>query len=42
MLSKAESGTAKIDPVIGMLNAVALMSENPDVPKSDIPTMFFV
>jgi len=42
MLSKAESGTAKIDPVIGMLNAVALMSENPDVPKSDVPTMFFV
>lgn len=29
MLSKAESGTGKIDPVIAMLNAVALMSENP-------------
>lgn len=34
MLSKAESGTGKIDPVIAMLNAVALMSENPAPPKS--------
>ena len=42
MISKAESGTAKIDPVIGMLNAVALMSLNPEPPKSDVPTMFFV
>lgn len=42
MISKAESGTAKIDPVIGMLNAVALMSLNPEPPKSGAPTMFFV
>lgn len=33
MLSKAESGTGKIDPVIAMLNAVALMSQNPTPPK---------
>ena len=42
MISKAESGIAKIDPVIGMLNAVALMSLNPEPPKTGAPTMFFV
>ena len=42
MLSKAESGTAKIDPVIGMLNAVALMSENPEVPNAEKGSVFFV
>jgi len=42
MISKAESGTAKIDPVIGMLNAVALMSLNPEPPSSGTPIMFFV
>lgn len=42
MLSKAESGTAKIDPVIGMLNAVALMSQNPDVPNANADSVFFV
>ncbi len=42
MISKAESGTAKIDPVIGMLNAVALMSLNPEPPKTGAPTLFFV
>jgi len=42
MLSKAESGTAKIDPVIGMLNAVALMSQNPDIPNDGKATVFFV
>lgn len=42
MISKSESGTAKIDPVIGMLNAVALMSLNPEPPKSGAPAMFFV
>ncbi|MGE6479945.1 terminase large subunit [Psychrobacter namhaensis] len=42
MISKAESGTAKIDPVIGMLNAVALMSLNPEPPKTGAPTIFFV
>lgn len=35
MLSKSESGNGKIDPVIAMLNAVALMSENPEPPKGD-------
>lgn len=33
-MSKSESGNGKIDPVIAMLNAVALMSQNPAVPKS--------
>lgn len=42
MISKAESGTAKIDLVIGLLNAVALMSLNPEPPKTGAPTMFFV
>lgn len=42
MISKAESGTAKIDPVIGMLNAVALMSLNPDAPNTDGPAVFFI
>ncbi|AKG08402.1 terminase [Moraxella bovoculi] len=34
MMSKSESGNGKIDPVIAMLNAVALMSQNPTPPKS--------
>lgn len=34
MMSKSESGNGKIDPVIAMLNAVALMSQNPQPPKS--------
>lgn len=34
MMSKSESGNGKIDPVIAMLNAVALMSQNPEPPKS--------
>lgn len=42
MLSKAESGTAKIDPVIGMLNAVALMSLNPEPPNAEKGSVFFV
>lgn len=42
MISKAESGTAKIDPVIGMLNGVALMSLNPDAPNTDGPAVFFI
>ena len=43
MLSKAESGTGKIDPLIGLLNAVALMSENPEPPKkADEVSVFFV
>lgn len=33
-MSKSESGNGKIDPVIAMLNAVALMSQNPAPPKS--------
>ncbi len=41
MLSKGESGVGKIDPVIAMLNAVALMSENPQV-KNNQPSIFFV
>jgi len=42
MISKAESGTAKIDPVIGMLNGVALMSLNPEAPNTDGPGLFFI
>lgn len=34
MMSKSESGNGKIDPVIAMLNAVALMSQNPALPKN--------
>ncbi len=33
MIDKAESGSGKIDPVIAMLNATALMSENPQPPN---------
>ena len=43
MLSKGESGNGKIDPVIAMTNAVALMSENPEPPKNgDDVSVFFV
>lgn len=35
VMSKSESGNGKIDPVIAMLNAVALMSQNPAPPRSD-------
>ena len=34
MMTKSESGNGKIDPVIAMLNAVALMSQNPQAPRS--------
>lgn len=33
VMSKSESGNGKIDPIIAMLNAVALMSQNPAPPK---------
>ena len=36
MISKQESGTAKIDPLIAMFNAVALMSMNPEPKNYDI------
>lgn len=42
MISKSESGTAKIDPTIAMLNAVSLMSLNPDAPSNDEPVLFFI
>lgn len=42
MISKAESGIGKIDPVISMINAVALMSLNPDAPNTNSPSIFFV
>lgn len=43
MLSKGESGNGKIDPLIATLNAVALMSENPNPPKGadDVGVYFF-
>lgn len=41
MLSKAESGNGKIDPVIAMLNAVALMSQNPQPPQVDNVSVYF-
>ncbi|MCU4595344.1 terminase large subunit [Acinetobacter radioresistens] len=36
MISKQESGTAKIDPLIATFNAVALMSMNPELKNYDI------
>lgn len=41
MMSKSESGNGKIDPVIAMLNAVALMSQNPAVPRGDDVGVYF-
>ncbi|ELA08746.1 hypothetical protein MOMA_09311 [Moraxella macacae 0408225] len=42
VMSKAESGSGKIDPVIAMLNATALMSQNPAPPrdKDDVGVYF--
>jgi phage terminase large subunit-like protein len=34
MITKAVSGTAKIDPVIAMLNAATLMALNPSPKRS--------
>ena len=36
MVTKQESGKGKIDPVIAMFNAVAIMSQNPEVKEIDI------
>ena len=36
MISKQESGTAKIDPLIAMFNAVALMSLNPELENKSL------
>ena len=41
MVTKQESGTAKIDPLIATFNAVALMSMNPTPVKKDY-NVFFV
>lgn len=41
MMSKSESGNGKIDPVIAMLNAVALMSQNPQPPQVDNVSVYF-
>lgn len=40
MISKQESGTAKIDPLIATFNAVALMSLNPEPIKKDYEIHF--
>jgi len=40
MISKQESGTAKIDPLIAMFNAVALMSLNPEPINKDYEIHF--
>ena len=43
MIDKQQSGIAKIDPLMGTFNAVALMSENPEPPKKvDEVSVFFV
>jgi phage terminase large subunit-like protein len=41
MVSKQESGVAKIDPLIASLNATALMSMNPEPAKKDYNVYFF-
>ncbi|MHA3052585.1 terminase large subunit [Acinetobacter sp. ANC 4640] len=41
MVSKQESGVAKIDPLIASLNATALMSMNPEPVKKDYNVYFF-
>ncbi|MHA3054832.1 terminase large subunit [Acinetobacter sp. ANC 4633] len=41
MVSKQESGVAKIDPLIASLNATALMSMNPEPAKKDYNIYFF-
>ncbi len=41
MVTKQESGKGKIDPVIAMFNAVAIMSQNPDVGTKEY-NVFFV
>lgn len=40
MITKQESGTAKIDPLIATFNAVALMSLNPEPTKKDYQIYF--
>ncbi len=40
MVTKQESGKGKIDPVIAMFNAVAIMSTNPDVSQKDYEIHF--
>jgi phage terminase large subunit-like protein len=43
MIDKQQSGIAKIDPLMGTFNAVALMSQNPEPPKNaDEVSVFFV
>ncbi len=41
-LEKKMSGYGKIDCVIAMINAIALMNEDPEPPKPKQPTIFFV
>jgi phage terminase large subunit-like protein len=42
LVTKQASGTTKIDPVMAMFDAVALMSENPTVKPKPTYQMFFV